>query len=122
MRKSSFIAMVLGTISGILFALGMCMALLPEWNTFKPGIIFGCVGIILGLITVMIWRRMENKTPIRLNEKTVLTVIIGIVGALALGVGMCFSMVWNQLVMGVVIGLVGIVVFLSLIPLVKGIK
>lgn len=122
MKKSSFIAMVLGTISGILFALGMCMALLPEWNTFKPGIIFGCVGIILGLITVMIWRRMENKTPIRLNEKTVLTVIIGIVGALALGVGMCFSMVWNQLVMGVVIGLVGIVVFLSLIPLVKGIK
>lgn len=122
MKKSSFIAMVLGTISGILFALGMCMALLPEWNTFKPGFIFGCVGIILGLITVMIWRRMENKTPIRLNEKTVLTVIIGIVGALALGVGMCFSMVWNQLVMGVVIGLVGIVVFLSLIPLVKGIK
>lgn len=122
MKKSSFIAMVLGTISGILFALGMCMALLPEWNTFKLGFIFGCVGIILGLITIMIWRRMENKTPIRLNEKTVLTVIIGIVGALALGVGMCFSMVWNQLVMGVVIGLVGIVVFLSLIPLVKGIK
>lgn len=122
MRKSNFIALVLGTISGVLFALGMCMALLPEWNAFKPGIIFGCVGIVLGLITIIIWRRMENKTPIQLNGKTVLTVIVGIIGALALGVGMCFSMVWNQMVMGVVIGLVGIVVLLSLIPLVKGIK
>lgn len=122
MKKSSFVALVLGTISVILFALGMCMALLPEWNTFKPGIIFGCIGIILGLITVIIWRRMGNKAPIQLNGKTVLTVIVGIVGALVLGVGMCFSMVWNQLIMGVVIGLVGIVVLLSLIPLAKGIK
>lgn len=106
----------------MLFALGMCMALLPEWDAFKPGIIFDCVGIVLGLINLIIWRHMENKTPIQLNGKTVLTVIIGIVGALALGVGMCFSMVWNQMIMGVIIGLVGLVILLSLIPLVKGIK
>ena len=31
MKKSSFIAMVLGTVSLMLFALGMCMALIPEW-------------------------------------------------------------------------------------------
>ncbi len=30
MKKSSFVAMVLGTISGVMFALGMCMALIPE--------------------------------------------------------------------------------------------
>ena len=54
--------------------------------------------------------------------KTVLTVIIGVVGALALGVGMCFSMVWGKMITGVVIGLVGIVVLLCLIPLTKGIK
>ncbi|MDO4557167.1 MAG: hypothetical protein Q4B70_18810 [Lachnospiraceae bacterium] len=122
MKKSNFIALVLGTISGVFFALGMCMALIPEWNAFKPGIIFGCVGIILGLITVLIWRKMENKDPIQLNGKTILTVIIGIVGALALGVGMCFTMVWGQMIMGVIIGLVGIIILLSLIPLVKGIK
>lgn len=122
MKKSSFIALVLGTISGVFFALGMCMALLPEWNAFKPGIIFGCVGIILGLITVMIWRKMENKDPIQVNGKTILTVIVGIVGALVLGVGMCFTMVWGRMIMGVIIGLVGIIILLSLIPLVKGIK
>lgn len=56
MKKSSFVAMVLGTVSVVLFALGMCMALIPEWNAFKPGVIFGCVGLLLGLITLIVWR------------------------------------------------------------------
>lgn len=114
--------MVLGTVSGVLFALGMCMALIPEWNAFQPGIIFGCVGLVLGLITLIVWRRMEHKEPVRFSAKTVLTVIVGVVGALALGVGMCFSMVWGKMVMGIAIGLVGIIVLLCLIPLTKGIK
>lgn len=122
MKKSSFVAMVLGTVSAVLFALGMCMALIPEWNAFRPGIIFGCVGLFLALITLIVWRRMEHKEPIRISGKTALTVIIGVVGALALGIGMCFSMVWGKMVMGVIIGLIGIVVLLCLIPLTKGIK
>ena len=122
MKKSSFVGLVLGTVSGVLFALGMCMALIPEWNAFEPGIIFGCVGVVLGLITYFIWRKMEHKAPIHVSGKTVLTILVGIVGALALGVGMCFSMVWEQMVMGILIGLVGIVILLCLIPLTKGIK
>ena len=122
MKKSSFVAIVLRTVSVVLFALGMCMATIPEWNAFRPGIIFGCVGLVLGLITLIIWRKLEHKQPIRMNGKTVLTVIVGAVGALALGVGMCFSMVWGKLVIGIVIGIVGIVVLLCLIPLTKGIK
>lgn len=122
MKKSSFVAMILGTVSGVLFALGMCMALIPEWNAFKPGVIFGCVGIVLGLITLDVWRKMEGKAPLRVSGKTVLTVIVGIIGALALGIGMCFCMVWNKLVLGVIIGLAGIVILLSLIPLIKGLQ
>ena len=122
MKKSSFTAMVLGTVSGVLFALGMCMALIPEWDAFQPGIIFGCVGIVLGLTTLIVWRKMEHKEPIQFSGKTILTIVVGVAGALALGVGMCFSMVWDKMVIGIVIGMVGIVVLLSLIPLVKGIK
>lgn len=114
--------MVLGTVSGVLFALGMCMALIPEWDAFQPGIIFGCVGIVLGLTTLIVWRKMEHKEPVRFSSKTVLTVIVGVAGALALGVGMCFSMVWGKMIMGIAIGLVGIVVLLCLIPLTKGIR
>lgn len=122
MKKSSFAAMVLGTVSVVLFALGMCMALIPEWNAFMPGVIFGCAGLLFGLITLIVWRRMEHKEPIRIDGKTILTVVIGAVDALALGVGMCLSMVWGKMVMGVGIGLVGIVVLLCLLPLTKGIK
>ena len=65
MKKSNFVAMMMGTVSGMLFALGMCMALIPQWNAFKPGVIFGCVGIVLSIITLMVWRKMENKKPVK---------------------------------------------------------
>ncbi len=122
MKKSSFVAMLLGTVGGVLFALGMCMALIPEWNSFKPGVVFGCAGILLGLITILIWRKMEHKQPIHISGKTIFTIVVGIIGALALGVGMCFCMVWDKIVIGMVIGLVGILVLFCLIPLTKGIK
>lgn len=121
MKKSSFVAMILGTVSGVLFALGMCMAMLPEWNAFQPGVIFGCVGLVLGVIAVIVWRRMEGKQPVHFSGKAVLTAIVGIAGALALGVGMCFCMVWGKMAMGIVIGLAGIAALLALIPLTKGI-
>ena len=122
MKKSSFIALVMGTVSGVLFALGMCMALLPEWNAFREGIIFGVVGLVLGLITLIVWRKMEGKQPIQVNMKNILFVIFGVLGALVLGLGMCFCMVWENIVLGTVIGLVGIVMLLSLIPMTKGLK
>ena len=40
MKKSTFITMLLGTLGGLLFALGMCMTLIKEWNTFAPGLVF----------------------------------------------------------------------------------
>ena len=122
MKKSSFVAMILGTVSGILFALGMCMDLIQEWNTFTQGIILGVVGLVLGLITFLVWRKMENKKPIKLSGKTFATTLLGIVGALALGVGMCLTMVWQNMLLGVIIGIVGILILLSLIPIIKGIK
>ncbi len=122
MKKSSFVAMMLGTVSGVLFALGMCMTLLPEWNAFKPGIVFGTVGIVLGLITLIVWRKMENKAPIKLNGRMITLTVFGIIGALTLGVGMCFCMVWENIILGTIIGLVGILLLLSLIPITKGIK
>lgn len=122
MKKSNFVAIILGTISCIFFALGMCMAMIEEWNAFKPGVVVGCVGLVFALITVLVWRKMENKAPIKITGKAVVTVVIGIIGALALGVGMCFCMVWNRMVLGIIIGLVGILVLLCLIPLCKGLK
>lgn len=122
MKKSNFVALVLGTVGGILFALGMCMTLLPEWNAFKEGIIFGAAGMILWLITVFVWRKMENKAPLRLDRKTIGASLLTIAGLVLLGAGMCFCMVWEKLVLGTLIGIAGIVTLLTLIPVVKGLK
>lgn len=122
MKKSNFVAMILGTTGGILLALGMCMCLLPEWNAFTPGVVMGCAGLIVLLGMVLIWRKMENKQPIKLSGKTILGTLIGILGSLCLGVGMCLTMLWSQLFFGIVIGFIGIIGLLSLIPFVKGLK
>lgn len=122
MKKSTFVAMILGTIGGILFALGMCMTLIPEWNMFQQGIIMGVAGIIVLLAMVLVWRKMENKAPIKPSGKTIGAILIGIVGALLLGVGMCLTMVWSHMVLGIIIGIIGIVVLLCLIPFIKGLK
>ena len=122
MKKSNFVALTLGTIGVVCFALGMCMALLPEWGMFQQSIVCGVIGLVILLITAAVWRKMEGKAPIKLNAKTIGAVAVGVLGALLLGVGMCMSMVFGKMVLGIAVGLVGIVVLLLLIPLVKGLK
>ena len=122
MKKSSFIALVMGTVSGVLFALGMCMALLPEWNAFWEGVIFGGVGLVLGVITLLVWCKMENKKMPKMNGKNVLRTIYAIVAVLVLGAGMCLCLVWEQFIWGTLVGLLGIVMLIALIPMIKGIQ
>lgn len=122
MKKSSYVALVLGTISCLLFGIGICMSLLEEWNCFQEGIIVGGIGFVLGLMTVFIWRRMEHKESIHISIKLVLTVVIAIIGTLGFGFGMVNVMVWDQMIKGIVIGVIGIIILLSLIPFYKGLK
>ncbi|MCD8049557.1 MAG: hypothetical protein LUG52_08155 [Clostridia bacterium] len=122
MKKSTFTAMILGTVGGILFALGMCMTLIPEWNAFKEGVVMAIIGAAVLLIMVGVWRKMENKEPIKVSGKTVAAFLIGIVGALCMGVGMCCAMVWSKMIVGIAIGICGILILLCLIPFIKGLK
>lgn len=69
MKKSSFITLILGTIGGVFFALGMCMALLPEWGKFDQGVICGVIGLAILFITLLVWRKMTGKAPIKLNGR-----------------------------------------------------
>lgn len=121
MKKSNFVALILGTIGVVFFALGMCMCMLPEWNMFRQGIIAGVIGLAVLLVTLFVWRRMEGKVPVKLSGKLVGSLLVGVLGALLLGVGMCLSMVFGKMPLGIVIGLVGIVILLMLIPLTKGV-
>ena len=122
MKKSNFVALILGTIGIVLFALGMVITLTGEFGTMNQGIILGVAGLVVLLADLIVWRRMEGKAPIKITGKTLGTVAMAILGALLLGVGMCLTMVFGKMMLGIVIGLVGIVLLLMLIPLTRGLK
>jgi len=122
MKKSNYITMIMGTAGGIIFSLGMCMVLLPEWNTFMLGVITGCFGLLILLLTLFIYRKLENKPPLHFNMKTIKTVLLGTTGILLLGLGISLTMVWSYFIIGIVIGIAGIILLLVLIPLVRGLR
>ncbi len=123
MSKKNFVSLIFATVGGILFALGMCMALLPAWNAFQQGVVLGAAGLAVLLIMVLVRRKMAGKPVIVApTARMVGTFLLGAAGALALGVGMCMTMVWNMMTGGIAVGIVGIVLLLCLIPAVKGLK
>jgi hypothetical protein len=122
MKKKDFVTLVMSTIGGIMFALGMCMGLLPEWNVRKEGIVVGMIGAVVLLAMVPVRRKMDGKPAIVLNRKVIGTTLFGMFGALVLGAGMCMTLVWNMLVFGIIVGIAGIVLLLCLIPVIKGLK
>lgn len=123
MSKKNFVSLIFATVGGILFALGMCMALLPAWDAFRQGVVLGAAGLAVLLIMMLVRRKMAGKPVIVApTARTVGTVLLGAAGALALGVGMCMTMVWSMMTGGIAVGIVGIVLLLCLIPAVKGLK
>lgn len=52
MKKSNFVAMILGTIGIVFFALGMCMALIEEWRMLHQGIVSGVIGLV-GIVALL---------------------------------------------------------------------
>lgn len=123
MEKKHFGALVLGVVGGLVFGMGMCMCLMTEWNLFKQGIIVGCVGMVLLLATVMVCRKIAGCAPIRLSIKLIAKTLYGIVAALVLGAGMSMIMVFEGMMLqGMVLGIVGIVLLLGLIPMCIGFK
>lgn len=122
MKKKDFVTLILSTVGGILFALGMCMALLPQWGAMGQGIVIGVVGAVVLLAMVLICRKMDGKPAIVFNGKAIDTTFLGIAGTMVLGVGMCMTMIWNMMVSGIAVGIVGIVLLLCLVPVVKGLK
>ena len=122
MQKKDFVTLIMSTVGGILFALGMCMALLPEWNDMAPGIVTGAIGAVILLAMILVRRKMDGKPAIVFNGKIIGTTLLGVAGAIILGVGMCMTMVWGMMISGVIVGIVGIVALLCLIPVIKGLK
>ena len=73
MKKETLLEIVLGTIGGLVFAIGMCMCLIAEWNMLKTGIIIAIIGFIILLCIIPVYRKShpkkEHKPILSKNKK-----------------------------------------------------
>ena len=122
MKRNQFITLLICVVAGLMFSLGMCMCLLPEWNMFTLGTVFAAIGGValasVGLIAYI--KNTKERKPI--NWKMVGKISYAVISTLILGFGMSLIMVWNLFVLGVILGVVGIVMLLFLIPMFFGLK
>ena len=127
MKKETLLEIILGTIGGLVFAIGMCMCLLPEWNLFTPGVITTAIGFIILLCIIPVYRKDHPRKPHGpINWGLVLTWVIGVVGSLIMGFGMSKVMVGEasrmDMLVGIITGVVGLIICVLNYPIYSYIK
>lgn len=116
MKKETLLEIILGTIGGLIFAVGMCMTLIPEWNLFSTGVVVAIIGFVVLLCIIPIYRKEHPKKSSNkeIDWGLVLTWIIGVIGALIMGFGMSKIMVGSpekmDMVIGMITGVVGLLI------------
>ena len=128
MKKETLLEIILGTIGGLIFAIGMCMCLIPEWNLFTAGVVVAIIGFIVLLCIIPIYRKEHPKKVS--NKKTdwglVLTWIIGVIGSLIMGFGMSKVMVGSpekmDIIIGMITGVVGLLICVLNYPIYSYLK
>ncbi|MBQ8044282.1 MAG: hypothetical protein IJ272_09110 [Clostridia bacterium] len=115
MKKDTLLEIILGTIGGLIFAIGMCMCLLPEWNMFTAGVIVTILGTIVLLAIIPIYRKSHPKKPSKPIDWAMLTPwLVGVIGSLIMGFGMSRILVEGastaDMVVGIITGVVGLVI------------
>lgn len=123
MTKRNFLFLVLTVAGGLLFALGMCMCLLPEWNAFGPGVVVTALGALALIVIGLVRWIMAGRPMAKIDWKKAGRIAYCVAAALVLGTGMAMIMAFEGLMIpGVIVGIVGIVLGLGIIPLFKGLK
>lgn len=127
MKKDTLLEIILGTIGGLVFAIGMCMTLIPEWNLFNLGVVITVIGFILLLCIIPVYRSTHpKKQHAPINWGIVFTWIIGVVGALIMGFGMSKVMVdapsQSELILGIVVGIIGLLICVLNYPIYSYLK
>ncbi len=123
MSKKSFLFLVLTVVGGLLFALGMCMCLLPEWNAFKPGVVVTALGALVLLAIALVHWIMAGKPIAKIDWNKTGKIAYCVVALLVLGSGMAMIMSFEgMMITGIIVGIVGIILLLGLIPVFKGLK
>ena len=127
MKKETLLEIILGTIGGLVFAIGMCMCLVTEWDMLVPGAVVAAIGFIILLCIIPVYRKEHPRKPRGpINWGIVLTFVIGIVGSIIMGFGMSKIMVGEptqtDMIVGMITGVVGLVICVLNYPIYSYIK
>ena len=115
MKKETLLEIILGTVGGLIFAIGMTMCLIPEWDLLLPGVVVSVIGVIVLLCIIPIYKKDKpKKAPKAIDWGLVLTFAVGIIGSLIMGFGMSKIMVGTpdkmDIIIGMITGVVGLLV------------
>lgn len=127
MKKETLLEIILGTIGGLVFAIGMCMCLIPEWDMFTAGVVVAIIGFIILLFIIPVYRSNHpKKQHAPINWGIVATWLVGIIGALVMGFGMSKVLVdgasKTDMLIGIITGIVGLIVCVLNYPIYSYIK
>ena len=128
MKKETLLEIILGTVGGLTFAIGMCMCLIPEWNLFTAGVVVTIIGFIILLCIIPVYRKEHPKkiSNKKIDLGLVLTWVIGVIGALIMGFGMSKIMVGSpekmDMIIGMITGVVGLLICVLNYPIYSYLK
>lgn len=128
MKKETLLEIIIGTVGGLIFSIGMCMGLIEEWNLLKEGIVVGIIGFIILLCIIPVYKKAHPKRKVTKSTDwgIVATWIIGVVGSLVMGYGMSRIMTENisqtDMIIGLITGVIGLIVCVLNYPIYSYIK
>lgn len=127
MKKETLIEIILGTIGGLVFSMGMCMSLIPEWNLFTSGVIVSIIGFIILLCIIPVYKRNHpGKGHKPINWGIVVTWLIGISGSLIMGYGMSRVMIdtasKSDMIIGLITSIIGLIICVLNYPIYSYLK
>lgn len=123
MEKQTLIKIILGTVGGLIFSLGLCCCLLPEWNLFTFGVSMAVGGGVL-LAILLIYHLVTHEWKSRtepFNVGAIVAWVIGIVAALLMGFGMSRIMTvenpsQTDMIIGMGCSIVGLLIDILIFP------
>lgn len=127
MKKETLLEIILGTIGGLIFAVGMCMCLISEWDLFTAGVVVSVVGFIILLCIIPIYKSAHpKKEHQKMDIGIIIAWVIGIIGALIMGFGMSRVMIDSpskeNMLIGIISGIIGLIICVLDYPIYTYIK
>lgn len=122
MKKNDFVTLLVTVVATLVFGMGLCMCLIPEWDAFKPGVAVTAVGLGALLVLALVKWIGAGRPMLHVSGKMLARIALGAAGTLCFGLGMCMVMVFEMFIPGIIVGIAGIVLLLLLIPMIAGLK